>query len=365
MRIVHIVLALNVGGIECMLLDICGRQALSARVSLVIVNDSYDHRLLDSMPPDVSVVLIKRPSGSRNPWYLLRILRTVQRLNPDIVHLHQLSLISLLRMLPFPRITTVHSPLPEDQAPLPAAKHLCGISEAVGQTIRRAFPHARCAVVPNGVDFTRIEARGSRSEEPYRLVQVSRLFHPHKGQDVLLRALRELRQGATGQAFSVTFIGGGNSRDYLETLARQLEVSEQCIFLGEKPREWVYQHLREYDLLVQPSRHEGFGLTIVEAMAARIPVVVSDLPAPMEVIAGGEFGDHFATGNSLDCATCIRQALSDLGTPSARARVAAAYDHAQKHFDVSGTVDRYFEEYEIAMESQGSRSRNRVEAAGK
>lgn len=365
MRIVHIVLALNVGGIECMLLDICGRQALSAQVSLIIVNDSYDPRLLESMPADVSVVLIKRPSGSRNPWYLLRALRTVQRLNPDIVHLHQLSLISLLRMLPFPRITTVHSTLPDDQTPLPAAKHLCGISEAVGQTIRRAFPHARCAIVPNGVDFSRIEARSKRHEGPHRLVQVSRLHHSQKGQDVVLHALRALRQRRTEHSLSVTFVGGGTSRDYLETLARELGVSEQCIFLGEKPREWVYQHLCDYDLLLQPSRHEGFGLTIVEAMAARVPVLVSDLAAPMEVIAGGQFGYHFESGNSLDCAACIQQALSDLGTPPAQARVAAAYDHARKHFDVSRTVDRYFEEYEAAMESQGSRSRNRCGAAGK
>jgi glycosyltransferase involved in cell wall biosynthesis len=357
MRIVHIVLALNVGGIECMLIDVCRKQALTAHVSLIVVNDSYDRGLLDCVMNDVRCVLIKRPPGSRNPWYPLRLLGTLFRLNPDIIHLHQLSLISLIRFLPLPRITTVHLTLCGPQPRVSAHEHICGISEAVGETIKRVYPRAVCAVVANGVDFTRFEARNRSPDGPFRLLQVSRLDHSVKGQDLLLHALAILRGRREKENLTVTFVGHGPSRGYLQALAGELGVERQCLYIGEKPRSWIYQNIGSYDLLVQPSRQEGFGLTIVEAMAARVPVLVSDLGAPMEVIQAGRFGYHFSCGNADDCADRIQQALSEIRTPSYAPRLNAAYEYAQSHFDVAQTVDRYFGEYKNVISTHESRSR--------
>ena len=57
---------------------------------------------------------------------------------------------------------------------------------------------------------------------------------------------------------------------------------------GFKSREYVYENLCQYDLYVQPSIFEGFGLTLAEAIAAEVPVITSDLEGPVEVIAGGQ-----------------------------------------------------------------------------
>ena len=56
-----------------------------------------------------------------------------------------------------------------------------------------------------------------------------------------------------------------------------------------------------YDLLVQPSRYEGFGLTVVEGMAAGVPVLVSDIEGPMEVIDKGRHGFAFRSEDFHDC----------------------------------------------------------------
>jgi glycosyltransferase involved in cell wall biosynthesis len=360
MRIVHVVLALNVGGLECMLIDICRKQALKANVSLIVVNDSYDRGLLNCVKNDVPCVLIKRPPGSRNPWHLLRLLRALLRLDPDIIHLHQLSLISLIRLLPFPRITTVHLALREPQPPVVAREYLCGISGAVGETIKRVYPRAVCAIVANGVDFSRIAARNKSPDGPFNLLQVSRLDHSVKGQDLLLRAIAVLRDRYAKDNLTVTFVGRGSSLEYLQSLARELGVARQCLYMGEKPREWLYQNISSYDLLVQPSRQEGFGLAIVEAMAARVPVLVSDLAAPMEIIQAGRFGYYFSCGSADDCADRIQQALSEIRKPSYASRLEAAYAYAQSHFDVARTVDRYFEEYKNVLKTYKARSRRRV-----
>ena len=357
MKIAHVVLALNVGGIECMLADICRKQADIADVSLVIINDTYDRRLLDSISKQVSCVLIRRPCGSRNPWHLLRTLRTLRQLQPDIIHLHHLSMVPLIRMLRFPRITTVHSTLSQAQGYIAAREYLCGISQAVGDTISNVYPNASCAVVTNGVDFSSFTTREVPLSGPVRLLQVSRLLHSCKGQDILLQALRLLRERRGELDLSVTFVGDGPSREYLATLARDLGVEKRCVFLGEQPRTWVYENLHRYDLLVQPSRQEGFGLTIVEAMAAKVPVLVADLPAPMEVIQSGRFGYHFVRADAGSCAERIAQALAEIRQPHYAARLGAAYEYARSSFDISQTVARYFAEYERVIQARESHSR--------
>ena len=55
----------------------------------------------------------------------------------------------------------------------------------------------------------------------------------------------------------------------------ELNLEKHVRFLGNQSREYVYSHLKDYDLFVQPSRFEGFGLTVAEAMAACVPVLVT------------------------------------------------------------------------------------------
>ena len=59
-------------------------------------------------------------------------------------------------------------------------------------------------------------------------------------------------------------------------------------------------HLTDYDLFVQPSRWEGFGLTVAEAMAAGVPVLVSEGQGPAEVTQGSRYGWLFANGDADD-----------------------------------------------------------------
>ena len=55
------------------------------------------------------------------------------------------------------------------------------------------------------------------------------------------------------------------------------------VFLVKQTQDYVAAHLTDYDLFVQPSRWEGFGLTVAEAMAAGVPVLVSEGQGPAEV----------------------------------------------------------------------------------
>ena len=63
-----------------------------------------------------------------------------------------------------------------------------------------------------------------------------------------------------------------NSVFYNIGLVQEYNLNSYISFLGSKDTHYIEQHLKDYDLLVQPSRIEGFGLTVAEAMAAKVPV---------------------------------------------------------------------------------------------
>lgn len=106
-----------------------------------------------------------------------------------------------------------------------------------------------------------------------------------KGQDVLLRALARLRR----QRWRLRLVGPVRDRVFARRLRRLtlgLGLSGRIDFVGAVPQPRLAQEYRAADLFVLPSRHEGFGIALLEARAAGLPVVASDAGAIPEALAG-------------------------------------------------------------------------------
>lgn len=169
------------------------------------------------------------------------------------------------------------------------------ISDAVADFVVRVEGVApgRVVTVRYGLDVEapgvgdRTEARarlGARAGEP--LVGVIGRSIEQKGIDVLLAAFPRIVDAVPGARLAV--VGDGPLRQPLEALARRLGIDAQVVFTG-----WVDRASRlmpACDVVVIPSRFEGFGLVALEAMAARRPVVATRVDALREVIADGETG---------------------------------------------------------------------------
>lgn len=138
------------------------------------------------------------------------------------------------------------------------------------------------------------------------------------------------------------FIGEGSSMEEVKELSDSMGLREFIVFEGRKTQKEVYQQLCEYDLFVQPSRTEGFGLTVAEAVAAKLPVLVSNLPGPMEVIGNGLLGMSFETENVEDLATKLEIILKGGYDYSL---VDKAYKRAVELYDVRVTAKKYIDEY--------------------
>ena len=166
------------------------------------------------------------------------------------------------------------------------------------------------------------------------LVAVGRLI-PQKGFDLLLQALAQC-QGA-GQTARLAIVGEGPERGRLEALARTLGIADRVILAGfaADPAAW-YAH---GDIFVLPSRWEGFGHVIVEAMACGLPVIAFDCPyGPVDILSGNAGGVLVPPEDVRALAAAIDRLL---GGPRELARHAAATSGVAERFSVPNIAADY------------------------
>lgn len=356
MKIVHLIWQFKLGGAEAMLVDIVNEQSLSAEVSLIVGNAVIEKTLVEKVSQRVDLRLLGRPPGSRNPWYLWKLYRMLKKIKPDIIHAHLDSFIRLLKYAGPPCVLTVHNTGIDLMPQVDRYDAVYCISDAVSNDLENRYSRIRTRIIQNGINFTEVEKKSVYGHKPFRMVQVSRLDHLQKGQDILLYAVKKVNDLLKEDAVTVDFIGEGPSRNHLLKLNQELELQKCCRFLGMRPRDYIYRNLHTYDLLVQPSRFEGFGLTVVEGMAAGLPVLVSDIEGPMEVIGHGRFGYFFHSEDVDDCARQILNIIHHSARPEFVSDRDTAERHAKATYDVAITAKEYLQDYSRVIGSRMSQS---------
>jgi rhamnosyl/mannosyltransferase len=214
---------------------------------------------------------------------------------------------------------------------------------------------AKCSVVPLGIDVERfalngnghgsarsIRRRWSIPEEAFVVGFVGRMRY-YKGLDHLMRAIARV------PAARLLLVGDGPLRRVLQRLARSLGVSGRVTFAGEVTDEELPAYYRAADLFALPStgRAEAFGTSLVEAMAAGLPVIST------EVASGTSWVNESGTTGLVvpPCdATALAAAIDRLREdPVLRSRMgAAARRRAAACFRLASMVDGVEEVYRTA-----------------
>ena len=148
--------------------------------------------------------------------------------------------------------------------------------------------------VPNGVDHSRFHAREEGDGPlpgPPLLMFVGRHM-PNKGPQVFVEALALLRD--QGIDFRAELLSSGPLRQRLERRTKELRLQKLVSFRGHVPD--VAAEMRRADLIVRPSFSEGMPLSLLEAMATRVCLVVSDVSGNYDLIRDGENGLVFRAG---------------------------------------------------------------------
>lgn len=142
----------------------------------------------------------------------------------------------------------------------------------------------RITVVYGGVDVTKLEKIKTNKSKNPSIVTMARLVN-YKRVDDLIKAVAELK--AKHPKLTLDILGDGPERGRLETLAQDLGVSKQVKFHGALEQEQAFKILKQSHIFSLPSIVEGFGLVTVEAAAAQVPFVSSDIAPTREITEGG------------------------------------------------------------------------------
>ncbi|MGW5667608.1 glycosyltransferase family 4 protein [Micromonospora sp. NPDC003776] len=168
------------------------------------------------------------------------------------------------------------------------ARVLDGLTE-----LRRLAPGVDVDTYHPGVDGERVRLRLGLADRPV-VVCVSRLV-PRKGQDMLIRALPEIRRRVPDAVLLI--VGGGPYRATLEKLARQAGVERDVVFTGSVPSAELPAHYAAGDVYAMPCRTrnrgldvEGLGIVYLEASATGLPVVAGDSGGAPDAVREGETG---------------------------------------------------------------------------
>ncbi len=145
-----------------------------------------------------------------------------------------------------------------------------------------------------------------RTSDTFNLVYVGK-FSRRKGLDILLRALTFCRT----KALKLKVIGGGREERQLRKLSRRLGLDASVCWLGVRDHEQILAALAESDVCVVPSRFEGWGVVVNEAIGMGTPVICSNTTTSRDLVRYGDCGRIFRSGDSRDLAKQIDQLLGD------------------------------------------------------
>jgi phosphatidylinositol alpha-mannosyltransferase len=304
-------------------------------------------------PLDRTLVAVGRPVGVRfnrsvapvalSPLSGRRVVAALKRFDPHVVHVHEplAPMVSLAATAwgPCPIVGTFHAwsssarlyrasarLLPRAAARLDAR---LAVSPAARSYAAKALklPLGSFSLVPNGVDVAGFQAAAPLPElaDPQRplLLFVGRL-EPRKGLDVAIRAFLRLRTSYPRVRLCV--VGDGPERSRAQEMVPP-SIRPDVLFVGRVDDDEKRRYHASADVFLAPATSgESFGIVLLEAMAAGLPVVASDLPGYRTVLKDGRQGrlvqprDAFALADAVGTLLAnpaLRRAMAQEGQRTA------------------------------------------------
>jgi glycosyltransferase involved in cell wall biosynthesis len=181
-----------------------------------------------------------------------------------------------------------------------------------GRLEKIPFLNKKLTLIQNGVDMNEINAvttipveiSGMKQTGHVVIGYIGRLIQG-KGIDTLLNALAQIRSFS----WRLVVVGEGDHQEHLMRVARDLHISGHVLFTGFKQNRLSY--LKGFDLFVLPSLSEGIPRCLMEAMAAEIPVVASDISGCRILVEHGHTGFLFEPENDVELAWLLEHLTKD------------------------------------------------------
>ena len=261
-----------------------------------------------------------------------RLRRVFKQEKAQVIHAHGLkaALVTAAALTPLGHphfLFTAHNSLPQSRSAFGSWGYrvvqrwmfarmdkIISVSDAVRSQIVRYVPERKVLTIYNGISTSRFgEFSWELARDPLGLAHedqvvgtVARLI-PSKGIHTLLEAFSLISKIVP--KLKLVVVGDGPERVKLEKYGQALGLENRVHFLGW--RDDVPQLMAGWDVFALPSTSEGFNLSVLEAMASRLPVIVADLPSLREAVVPNRGGLVVLPGNAAELAAALLHLLKD------------------------------------------------------
>lgn len=366
-RVVHVVLSLDIGGLERIVADLVrvGR-ALGQSPSVICLERP------GTLAPQVEALGVPILCAAKTPGLRLetigRVRELLRQLKPDVVHTHQIG--ALIYAGPAARrenvpvvVHTEHINNVAKQRSLSkrarirllwglagsyADRFFC-VSDDIADAVKayRTVPGRKVVVVPNGIDTAAFATTGDCESlrrdlgipNGVSVIGTVGRLNEVKSQDLLIRSFEQISNHHPKP--HLLLVGDGPERHRLQQLAEDLDISDRVHFAGYQSR--PEQFLHAMDIFALTSRLEGMPLAILEAWAAGLPVIASRVGGVPRMISAGQTGLLFDFGDEAALGESMSRLLES--PDEARRLGEAGRDYVRSRYDLRVMADTYERHY--------------------
>lgn len=312
--VIHILNGLNYGGLENICLELIKYSPNNIKNILLNLDPSCN-KMLPAFQKIDNLSIIEMPYLKNiNFYFIFNLKKFFQRYQPQAIIIHPFSIVHILvaiaaRLTFVKKIAVKAGNPPPQNNPLERSKwkmlivtsRLLGVSiHCCSHTVHKQFQSLAklpegSFPIPNGCDVENIAQRAALTRQQQldsmyskKLIigMVARL-NTIKDHETLIRAFAIIQNNFPNT--ELWLVGEGENKEQLQTLARELHVEKEVVFWGG--RSDVPELLGQMDIYAfSTTVNEGFGVALIEAMAASLPIVASDVSACREVLNNGTAG---------------------------------------------------------------------------
>jgi len=349
LRITHLVSSLKVGGMEQFVVRLANAQQRRGHiVSILALHDGPLHSGVDNG------IRCLVPRSTSTLTRALSAMSMLALMRPQVIHAHNETALHyglLGKSITGARLLVTEHGFPQDSVRSATGREKAGVdtvvavSAATAAAVEAIWGRSDVQVIHNGIAPARPIIARQDMRKALRLapddvvgICVARI-DGRKGHDDLLLAIARIPR------VQMLIVGSGAQQYALEKLAAALGVDDRVQFLGHRTD--VPDLLSASDFFVLPSLSEGLPMSILEAMAAGLPIVATAVGGVEELVEAGRQGLIVQPSTPDDLATAIGELSADADLrrrygESARQRVAAG-------FSFDRMVDRYDDIYALSI----------------
>jgi L-malate glycosyltransferase len=210
------------------------------------------------------------------------------------------------------------------------------VSEKLKQYYTRWFPCSKIEVIHNGItddkellkpDDDVQDAINGYKSRGLKIIGTAAVLTRRKGIDQILQLI------ASESKYACVIIGNGKEYSNLLSVAGKLKITDRCFFSGFRSHADKYFDL--FDVYILPSRSEGFGLALLEAIQKKVPVICSGIPVFLELFNSDEV-TFFKLNDKFSLIKALR-IIEEIGP----AKVKNAYERVAKYYKATDMAIKY------------------------